>query len=209
MKTNNVLSTIAALNLEPIKNKLMDVEHGEGWSRAKVEAMDLEYRRFLHLMHTFPHESASPTKAVDTFWHYHILDTQKYAADCDYVFGCFMHHNPYGNEGTASRGVNGGDLMQELYEATFREAYMRAEAYDLDLETGETALMEGLCAGAWAQPGLNQAERMLRTQAHSAIAAIRTARCYGFCGMVAKPTAASAALYTQQSGQVTQTASIA
>jgi hypothetical protein len=135
--TTKVLSSIAALNLEPIKNKLMDPESGEGWSRAKTEAMDLEYRRFLHLMHAFPNQPASPTKAVDTFWHYHILDTQKYAADCDLVYGCFMHHNPYGDEQSAAEGVQAGgpsvDLMQQLYEATFGEAYIRAEVYMLDV----------------------------------------------------------------------------
>src|SRR5262249_39319225 len=31
----------------------------------------------------------------DRFWHMHILDTRKYAADCDAVFGHFLHHFPY------------------------------------------------------------------------------------------------------------------
>lgn len=142
MKTNNVLHTIAALNLQPIKNKLMDAE-GEGWSLAKADAIEVEYRRFLHLMHSFPNEPASPTKAVDAFWHYHILDTQKYAADCDEVFGYFMHHNPYGDERSNISGVSGGDRMQALYEATFGEAYIRPGVYDLDLAPEETPYGNG------------------------------------------------------------------
>ena len=95
MKNQSVLKAIEELDLEPIKTKLMHVASGEGWSRTKAEAMDTEYRRFLYLMHAFPHEQVAPTVDVDTFWHYHILDTMKYAADCATVFGYFMHHYPY------------------------------------------------------------------------------------------------------------------
>ena len=188
MKTmTKVLNTIAALNLEPIKNKLMDAESGEGWSRAKVEAMDLEYRRFLHLMHSFPNQPASPTKAVDTFWHYHILDTQKYAADCDLVFGCFMHHNPYGDEQSAAPGAEAGeervDLMQEMYEATFGEAYIRPEVYMLD-EVG--------AAGAKTAP-CDSFCMMQAAPASAKPAAAKSARCHTFCMMQAGPSDAKAA----------------
>jgi hypothetical protein len=36
-----------------------------------------------------------PSEPVDTFWHNHILDTQKYAPDCEKVFDFFLHHFPY------------------------------------------------------------------------------------------------------------------
>lgn len=192
MKTaNTVLNAIAELNLEPIKNKLMDAEHGEGWSRAKVEAMDLEYRRFLHLMHAFPNHSASPTKAVDTFWHYHILDTQKYAADCDQVFGCFMHHDPYGNEQGASAGTFSIDRMQDLYEATFGEAYIRTEVYGLD----EIGIPAGSAVGQrndgikinGAKASVCQTFCMMQKKSTTAKGAV----CQTFCMMLTKPTAAS------------------
>ncbi len=32
---------------------------------------------------------------MDEVWHAHILDTRRYAADCDCVFGEFIHHYPY------------------------------------------------------------------------------------------------------------------
>ncbi|UUZ55669.1 glycine-rich domain-containing protein-like [Massilia sp. H-1] len=132
MKSNATYNAIAALDLEPIKTKLMHVASGEGWSRARADAMDTEYRRFLYLMHAFPDEQTAPTVDVDTFWHYHILDTMKYAADCERVFGQFMHHYPYlGMEGNGDEGAEqrGAERMRELYEATFGEDYIRAEAY--------------------------------------------------------------------------------
>lgn len=193
--TTKVLTAIANLNLEPIKNKLMDPEDGEGWSRAKVEAMDLEYRRFLHLMHTFPNQSASPTRAVDTFWHYHILDTQRYAADCDEVFGCFMHHNPYGDGDGESTGKNTGastaapdyDPMQELYESTFGEAYIRRESYYADELSSEAGSKMGQSAGKQA---VCRAIRALQTRNADAKSAV----CQCACGMQAKSAGTRAAV---------------
>lgn len=131
MKHDATFQAIAALDLEPIKAKLMHHASGEGWSRARADAMASEYRRFLYLTHAFPDEHMAPTVDVDTFWHYHILDTAKYAADCAQLFGYFLHHYPYlgmdgGDEGAEQRG---GARMRELYEATFGEDYIRPEAY--------------------------------------------------------------------------------
>jgi len=122
---------IADLDLEPIKVKLMHEASGEGWSLQKANAVEFEYRRFLYLMKTFPHEQTAPLMDVDTFWHYHILDTMKYAVDCEAVFGYFLHHFPYiGLRGEDDEEVHHrvGDRMKELYEATFGESYLKAEA---------------------------------------------------------------------------------
>ncbi|SFU69402.1 glycine-rich domain-containing protein [Pseudoduganella namucuonensis] len=121
---------IADLDLEPIKVKLMHEESGEGWSLQKANAVEFEYRRFLYLMKTFPQEQTAPLQDVDTFWHYHILDTMKYATDCDAVFGYFLHHFPYiGLRGEDDEAVHHqvGERMKELYEATFGESYLRAD----------------------------------------------------------------------------------
>jgi len=114
------------LNLDPIKAKLMHVQSGEGWSREKADAVEHEYRRFLCLMKLYPDEPTAPLVDVDTFWHYHILDTQKYAADCAQVFGYFLHHDPYvglRGDGDEQVRLDSGQRMKALYEATFGEAY--------------------------------------------------------------------------------------
>jgi len=121
--------TIAELDLEPIKVKLMHEESGEGWSLERANAVEFEYRRFLYLMKKFPQEQTAPLQDVDTFWHYHILDTLKYATDCQAVFGYFLHHFPYiGLRGEADEEAHHrvGERMKELYEATFGEPYIRA-----------------------------------------------------------------------------------
>jgi hypothetical protein len=127
MNANDLFKAVTELNLDQIKMKLMHVESGEGWSLEKANAVEKEYRRFLCLMKLFPEENTAPLVDVDTFWHYHILDTMKYAADCDKVFGYFLHHYPYvGMDGTAEDEqfrLDSGNRMQELYESVFGEAY--------------------------------------------------------------------------------------
>jgi hypothetical protein len=129
MISTNEFKAIAELDLDPIKVKLMHGESGEGWSLAKVNAVEVEYKRFLYLMKKFPNERTAPLVDVDTFWHYHILDTMKYAADCDRVFGYFLHHFPYlGMRGEEDEEAlqRAGERMGELYAAAFGEPQQQA-----------------------------------------------------------------------------------
>ena len=131
MVSNNDFAAIAALDLSPIKVKLMHKESGEGWSLDKANAMETEYRRFLYLMKAFPNDETAPQVDVDTFWHYHILDTMKYASDCEQAFGYFLHHYPYiglRSEDDVAVQQQAGERMRELYESTFGEAYFSFDA---------------------------------------------------------------------------------
>jgi hypothetical protein len=115
-------AAIAALDLDRIKTKLCHVESGEGWSRARADAVEVEYKRFLFLMKAYPTEQTVPSVEIDTFWHYHILDTVKYAADCKAAFGYFLHHDPavgLAGESEAAERSRRAERMDELYAATF------------------------------------------------------------------------------------------
>lgn len=126
MNANDLFEAVMELDLDPIKVKLTHVASGAGWSLEKANAVEKEYRRFLCLMKLYPDEDTAPLEDVDTFWHYHILDTMKYAADCERVFGYFLHHYPYvglrGEDDEQFR-LDSGERMRSLYEATFGEAY--------------------------------------------------------------------------------------
>ena len=131
MISNHAFHAIYALDLTPIKRKLMHPTFGEGWSQTKADAMEEQYRRFLYLQVTYPDEQTAPTLDVDTFWHYHILDTVKYAADCAQAFGYFLHHYPYlGLMEDDEPGVEiaAAERTGVLYEATFGEPYLPAHA---------------------------------------------------------------------------------
>jgi hypothetical protein len=140
MISNNDFALIAALDLESIKMKIMHKESGEGWSAERTNATETEYRRFLYLMKAYPHVEASPLEDVDIFWHYHILDTMKYARDCEQVFGYFLHHYPYlglVGENGMDMLAQAGDRTRQLYESTFGVAYVRPERTDGALEAAD------------------------------------------------------------------------
>ena len=128
MNSNAQFNVIAALDLDPIKVKLMHKESGEGWSLTQANQVEFEYRRFLQLLKLYPEEQITPRCDVDIFWHYHILDTMKYAADCAQIFGYFVHHFPYsglGGDGGEAAHHRTGARMQALYEAVFGEPFIR------------------------------------------------------------------------------------
>ena len=154
MINNDTYKAIAELDLEPIKFKLMHQTFGEGWSRARADAIDLEYRRFLYLQYANPDQSSSPTADVDTFWHYHILDTLKYAADCDKAFGYFMHHYPYLgllDSDEVDSDTKAAERTRVLYEATFGEPYIRAEVYGAQ-DAGDGTARDSAAKAARCQP---------------------------------------------------------
>jgi hypothetical protein len=117
-----MVEEIEALDLGPVKFKLMDCEEGEGWSREFVEHMETQYKRYLTLVAKYPREAIAPDKDVDKFWHAHILDTRKYIDDCERVFGFYLHHFPYfGMRGAedAAALAGAGERTRELYAAEF------------------------------------------------------------------------------------------
>ena len=176
MISNNDFALIAALDLNPIKVKLMHKESGEGWSLERTNAIETEYRRFLYLMNAFPDAQVAPTVDVDTFWHYHILDTMKYARDCEQTFGRFLHHYPYlGMEG--ENGIDmqqqAGKRMRELYESTFGLSYVRPMRTDGALEAADVQT-------AWG-PAVSQAANSAWCMGPGVVKAthVQTAWCMG------------------------------
>ncbi len=92
------------LDLGPIAYKLMNHNNGLGWSREKTTQAISRYLMFLTLIYLYPNRQFVPSREIDLVWHFHIIDTIKYAQDCQMLFGHFIHHFPYfGNRGAADR----------------------------------------------------------------------------------------------------------
>jgi hypothetical protein len=106
-----VKTAINAVDFDPIKVKLI-AEHG--WTREYSEMVEEWYRRFLYLVFKYPHKSIVVTKPIDEFWHQHILDTRKYAEDCNAIYGHFLHHFPY----FGMRGDEDAKNLQMAFEET-------------------------------------------------------------------------------------------
>lgn len=94
-----------------------------GWKSEKVMAVEALYKEWLILHKVYGDKFAlAPNKALDEYWHYHILDTKKYMADCDLVFGYYLHHYPYFGltEAEPAQDLEQGFLLtQELFKKHF------------------------------------------------------------------------------------------
>lgn len=184
------VKAIWALDLDPIKLKLMDPEEGQGWSHEYTDRMELAYRRFLTLLVKFPDQTIAPSKDIDKFWHGHILDTMKYAEDCERVFGYFLHHFPYfGMRGEA----DAADLraasarMNAIYESEFGEAMPASMAFCM--AAAPAAVSSAFCMAA--RPQLtDSAFCMAAKPAASAFCMAARPVASAFC-MAAKPAASA------------------
>ena len=99
---HQAIAAIQALDLEPIRLRVMDGELGEGWTHEYAEIIERAYRDYLKMLvkHPADAEDIVVSKDVDEFWHAHILHTMKYTNDCEKVFGKYLHHNPHVGERT-------------------------------------------------------------------------------------------------------------
>jgi len=117
-----ILQKLAKLDLEPIIIKAMDPDEGLGWSFKHACEVAEEYRKFLALCAGDDENSTVPSSLVDDFWHLHILDTEKYAEDCEQFLGFFLHHFPYfGMRGeTDEKNLNTAwQCTLDRYKSTF------------------------------------------------------------------------------------------
>jgi len=108
----DVEAAVNKLDLQPIA---LAVQRECHWATDKMKQIELRYRRFLFMAATSG-KVIIPSKDVDTFWHHHILDTHKYADDCHWAFGFYLHHCP--GFGTASPAEF--QKLQVHYVATSR-----------------------------------------------------------------------------------------
>lgn len=92
---NSIFPTkFLVLDLESIAQRLMHPEDGLGWNSQQASRAIERYKMFLCLIYLYPNQAIVPTREIDIVWHFHILDTCKYAEDCERLFGYYLHHNP-------------------------------------------------------------------------------------------------------------------
>lgn len=180
---DEIVAAIHALDLEAIKFKLMDAEEGRGWSRETVDRLETEYKRFLVLLVKYPDTVVAPSKDVDAFWHGHILDTMKYAEDCERVFGYFLHHFPYfGMRGAedAAALAEAAHVTQALLAKEFGAARQENAAYCY----AATPLVAAYCYAA--KPAYCNAAKPVEAAYCYAAKPVQAAYCYA-----AKPAQAA------------------
>ena len=128
--SEEIAPSVAELDLKRITWKVSNDPYKPEMSDEEVSRAVHQYRRFLSLKVRYPGANLVPTDDIDMIWHAHILDTERYAYDCQRLFGSFLHHEPYfGNLGTESQEDMGG-----MFEETSR---LWAEEFGEDLRTPE------------------------------------------------------------------------
>lgn len=133
LESKGVDPKVARLDLEMIKMKMSRPEEGLNWTPEQIENAEVEYKRYLTLCIRFPYPKYSivPNEIMDTVWHYHILDTKAYHADCERVFGHYFHHFPYfglRGEQDAKNLASAGEDTVAFYEQLFGEAIDGSDA---------------------------------------------------------------------------------
>lgn len=116
---------VALLDFTMLKRKL---EHADGWPAGDVAEAECHYRKYLCLAMVYRDRTLGPSRMIDDFWHAHILDTRAYAADCEMLFGGYLHHYPYG-----------GSYADPLDAAVSNAAYAETcrlflKHFDIDLQ---------------------------------------------------------------------------
>jgi hypothetical protein len=114
MSAAAAMDRLAVIDLTMIRLMLAKPEDGQRWAEHELDLGEQEYRRFLALHLMYPEMYVVPCGLVDTVWHAHILDTQAYAADCEKLFGSFLHHFPSVDMGGAPDACD----LETAYNAT-------------------------------------------------------------------------------------------
>ena len=131
---HEVIAAIQALDLEPVKLRVMDAELGEGWTREYADSIELAYKNYLTMLAKYQEhaEDILLSRDVDEFWHTHILQTIKYTEDCERVFGTFLHHSPHVGERSQAdmekRSVL-AEKTRDLYQREFGSARIAETAW--------------------------------------------------------------------------------
>lgn len=119
-KQKKGLAAIIDLDLSDVSARVVksDDQRRPGFFRsgppAAMARAQRDYRRYLALRLLYPERTIMPTgwssRMVDALWHEHILDTRRYAADCQAVYGAYLHHVP---------GIPADPSVAALYRETF------------------------------------------------------------------------------------------
>jgi hypothetical protein len=119
---------IQALDLTNVKANLYRRQKGfwmRRWWRKNMNRIEYEYRKFLYLICIYANNKIVPWGDIkgwcplDEMWHEHILDTHKYARDCNTIFGRMIHHDPNLPAGTTNH-TNHWEKTKRVYKEVFK-----------------------------------------------------------------------------------------
>lgn len=131
------IGKVVHLDLQPIAYTLIH-SNEEKWNIQQTQQAISCYRMFLLLVYLYPNSQLVPNQEIDRVWHFHILDTMKYAQDCEMLFGKFIHHFPYFGQ----RGKIDRDNLQTAFEQT---QVLFQEHFGKSMDIGNTPSIAADC----------------------------------------------------------------
>lgn len=120
---NKAFSLVSRWDFSLTKRKLLEPDYA-GWTAERADTAELNYKRYLAVTKALNGYQLIPNGDIDRFWHEHILDTRRYAKDCEELFDGFLHHYPYfGMRGESDNAVwfDTAHQSNELWESLFEE----------------------------------------------------------------------------------------
>ena len=132
------VAAVDQIDLTPVNTKLRH-DDPQRWTDEILAETELNYRRFLALNAAFPGATLSVNELLDDYWHQHILDTRKYAADCETIFGEFLHHYPYfglADEQEWQANLDTFAYTQQIWQEAFGVSLTGATTLTLDKVLG-------------------------------------------------------------------------
>ncbi|PIZ32029.1 MAG: hypothetical protein COY40_00260 [Alphaproteobacteria bacterium CG_4_10_14_0_8_um_filter_53_9] len=108
------------------------VEAETGLDKATLARAEELYRQFLTLHNRYKGQSFVPPQIVDYVWHSHIEHTRQYMADCDMLFGAYLHHEPTDEDTTADYEAK----TIPAYAQEFGEDILMARQHNAKLFSG-------------------------------------------------------------------------
>jgi hypothetical protein len=118
---------VEGLDFSAAKREVLTTDRGPGWSNAKADYVERQYKNWLYLCRKHESEHLVPSRDIDVFWHSHILDTKAYHRDCAAIFGYYVHHMPYAEDATGAADLDAWATTQRAYQEEFGELI-----YDFD-----------------------------------------------------------------------------
>ena len=92
------------------------VAEDTGLPAETLERAEVLYRQFLTLVAKYG-KGIVPPVLVDHVWHAHITFTRQYMADCDMLFGGYLHHDKQDDEAETTSLFNEGTVTK--YQSEF------------------------------------------------------------------------------------------
>ncbi len=95
----NIQNGLAALQAEDLSNiiritrRKLEQEGRQVILKDDEAVIALKQYYALPLL-AYPRQQFAISSVVDSYWHFHVLDTRGYRDFCHRVYGCFMHHVP-------------------------------------------------------------------------------------------------------------------